>query len=236
MRSSRAVVLLTSTLLLLATAGCSRSIDGSAVGDLDPPLVEVTQDQFGIRAGLRDAPVQLELYTEPQCTHCAELQNDFGDEFAYYIGTGQLAITHRPLTFLDSPATRGHSGRVANALFTAAAPGGVPEDPIYTTGRQFQRFVEQLWANQEPGGNGPTDDQLAELARTADVPGYQTHEIAQGGNAKSQDELADMESTNFEFLYEVDPIDTGTPTVYDLTAQEKVDIYDEDWLVKLIGS
>ena len=235
MRLPRAVVMLTVT-LLLAVTGCTRGVSGSAVGDLNPPLVEVTEDQFGIRAGLQDAPVQLELYTEPQCTHCAELQNDFGDEFAYYIGTGQLAITYRPMTFLDTPSTDGHSGRVANALFAAASPGGVPEDPIYTTGRQFQRFVEQLWANQEPGGTGPSDEELAKLARNADVPGFQAHEIEQGANQKSKSDLADMESTNFEFLYEVDPINTGTPTVFDLTAGEKVDIYDNDWLSKLMAS
>jgi protein-disulfide isomerase len=235
MRLPRAVVLLTVT-ILLALTGCSRSIGGSAMGDLDPPLVGITEDQFGIRAGLENAPVQLEIYTEPQCTHCADLQKDFGDDFAYYIGTGQLAITYRPLMFLDTPATDGHSGRVVNALFAAASPGGAPEDPSYTTGRQFQRFVEQLWANQEPGGTGPSDEELATLARTADVPGFQAHEIEQGSHEKSDADLADLESTNFEFLYEVDPINTGTPTVFDLTTGEKLDIYDNDWLSKLMES
>lgn len=232
----RMVVGIAMVVLLLVVTGCSRGVNGSAVGDLNPPLVELTQDQFGIRAGLKDAPVQLELYTEPQCTHCAELQKDFGDRFAYYIGTGQLAITYRPLTFLDTPATDGHSGRVANALFTAAAPGGVPEVPIYTTGRQFQRFVEQLWSHQQPGSPGPSDHELADLARKADVPGFQAHEIEQGANEKSKDDLVEMESTNFDFLYEVDPVNTGTPTVFDLRAGQKVDIYDNDWLSKLMES
>jgi protein-disulfide isomerase len=178
--------------------------------------------------------VQLELYTEPQCTHCAQLQKDYGDDFAYYIGTGQLAITYRPLTFLDTPATDDHSARVANALFAAATPGGAPQKT--TTGRQFQRFVEELWANQEPGGPGPDDGKLADFAREAGVPDFQARSIQQGANVKSKDELADMESTNFEFLYEVDPINTGTPTVFDLTSGQKVDIYDNDWLAKLIAS
>src|ERR1700712_1560705 len=96
--------------LVVALTGCTRGISGTAQGDLNPPRVEVTQDSFGIRAGLEDAPVQLEIYTEPQCTHCADLQHDFGDQFAYYIGAGQLAITYRPMTFLDTPATDEHSG------------------------------------------------------------------------------------------------------------------------------
>lgn len=222
--------------LVVALGGCTRGIPGTAIGDLTPPRVAVTQDSFGIRAGLEDAPVQLEIYTEPQCTHCADLQRDFGDQFAYYIGTGQLAITYRPMTFLDTPATDGHSERVANALFVAATPVGVPKVAAYITGRQFQRFVEQLWANQQPGSPGPSDDEMADLARKADVASVQVDEIEKGAAEKSAADLADMESTNFEFLYQIDPLNTGTPTVFDLNAGEKLDIYDNDWLSKVMES
>lgn len=233
MRPPQLVMLLTLT-LALALTGCSRGIEGAAIGDTNPPPVQLTEDRYGIRAGLADAPVQLELYTEPQCTHCADLQKDYGDEFAYYISTGQLAITYRPLTFLDTPATDGPSGRVTNALFAAATPGGSPVRS--TTGRQFQRFVEQLWADQQPGGPGPSDQEFAQLARTVELPGFQVRAIEQGAQVLNTDELADMESTNFESLYEIDPINTGTPTVFDLSAGEKVDVYDDDWLSKLMAS
>ena len=218
--------------LVVAVSGCSRAVSGTATGDPDPPRVEVTKDSFGIRAGLEDAPVQLEIYTEPQCTHCADLQHDFGDQFAYYIGAGQLAITYRPMTFLDSPTTDGHSARVANALFVAATPGGGDD----ATGRQFQRFVEQLWANQQPGGTGPDDREIADFARESGIPGFQVRQLATGAVAKSAAERIDMESTNFEFLWEVDPLNTGTPTVFDLKAGEKLDIYDNDWLSKVMES
>jgi protein-disulfide isomerase len=233
MRSKRfAIVVVLS--LVVALSGCTRGISGTAQGDLNPPLVEVTQDSFGVRAGLEDAPVQLEIYTEPQCSHCADLQRDFGDEFAYYIGTGQLAITYRPMTFLDTPATDGHSARVADALFVAATQGGEGSDSA--TGRQFQRFVEQLWAHQRPGGKGPDDGEIADLARKADIPDFQVHELETGATEKSASDLAEMESTNFEFLYEVDPLSTGTPTVFDLKAEKKIDIYDNDWLSKLMAT
>jgi hypothetical protein len=45
-----------------------------------------------------------------------------------------------------------------------------------------------------------------------------------------------MDEANFGFLYEIDSTDMGTPTVYDLVNGEKLDIYDNDWLNKLVQS
>lgn len=236
MRMARTAALTMLTVALLVT-GCSRQISGAAELDADQqPLVEITEDENGIRAGLDDAPVQLEIYMEPQCSHCADLQADFGDQLAYYIGIGELAVTYRPLTFLDNGNTNGHSARVAKAMFEAATPGGVPEAAVFTTGRQFQRYVQTLWANQERGGPGPSDEELAEFARESGVPDFQVHEIETGDDGKTAAELREMEDVNFEFLFEIDPIGTGTPTVYDVNGDEKLDVYDNDWLSKLMES
>ena len=40
--------------------------------------------------------------------------------------------------------------------------------------------------------------------------------------------IADMAEVNFEYLYEVNPLQTGTPTVYDLKKDDTVDIYDDN--------
>jgi hypothetical protein len=45
-----------------------------------------------------------------------------------------------------------------------------------------------------------------------------------------------MDEANFEYLYEIDNQNVGTPTVYDLGKGERVDLYDNDWLTKLMGS
>jgi hypothetical protein len=49
-------------------------------------------------------------------------------------------------------------------------------------------------------------------------------------------DVKDLEDNNFEFLYEIDDISTGTPTVYDLNKGNKLDIYDDNWLSKVMGS
>ena len=42
--------------------------------------------------------------------------------------------------------------------------------------------------------------------------------------------VPEMDENNFGFLFDVDPLSSGTPTVYDLVGDEKIDIYDNDWL------
>jgi protein-disulfide isomerase len=226
MRRTPAILALVMTILIGSTA-CSRQLTGTAVLGPDQPQATITKDKFGIRAGSEDAPVQLEIYTEPQCSHCADLQADFGDQIAYYIGIGELAVTYRPMTFLDQK-TDGYSAHVATALFGAAGTGGGA-----TAARAFQRFVEDLWAHQDPGGNGPSNDDMADMAKKAGVPAAQVDAVKKGSGDINP---KDMEDANSEFLSEVDPVDAGTPTVYDLKKDDKLDIYDNDWLSKVMSS
>jgi protein-disulfide isomerase len=223
MRISRMALVL-AIAVVLAVAGCTTQVAGTAQPDPAPPPLAVSEDGFGITAGFDDAPTHIEIFTEPQCSHCADLQTDFGDQFAYYIGIGALKITYRPLTFLDSGGG-GYSSRVSNALFLAADGGA--------TGTQFQRFVEELYAHQQrtKGGPGPTDDEMADMAKAAGMPDTVADRIAGAGSAIN---ITDMDDSNFEYLYSVDMMDTGTPTVYDVDNGEKLDIYDNAWLSKLM--
>jgi protein-disulfide isomerase len=227
MRISPAVVVLTIA-LVLAAVGCTKQVSGTAQPDPNKAPLELSEDGFGIVAGFDDTPISIEIFTEPQCGHCADLQADFGDQIAYYIGIGALKVTYRPLTFLDDEPG-GHSARVSNALFLAAE-GSEGQD---ATGTEFQRFVEELWANQDPRGPGPTDDEMADMAKRAGMPENVASKVADGGSAVN---VTDMNDMNFEYLFEIDSVDTGTPTVYDPAKDEKIDIYDNDWLNKLIQS
>jgi hypothetical protein len=67
----------------------------------------------------------------------------------------------------------------------------------------------------------------------AGMPDAVAQNIKAGGSAIN---VKAMDNANFEFLYEIDNVDMGTPTVYDLAKGEKLDIYDTDWLKKLIQS
>jgi len=224
MRISRAMVIISAALLITAV-GCTKQVTGTAGPDPDKPPLTISKDGYGIVAGFANAPKKIEIYTEPQCNHCADLQHDFGDQLAYNIAVGELEVTYRPMTFLDDKSG-GYSSEVSNALFLAA-------DKPAATGTQFQRFVENLWAHQRPGGQPPTKDELHEYATKAGMADSVAKRISDGGSAVN---TKDMDDANFEFLYEIDSVEMGTPTVYDLDKGEKLDIYDNDWLSKLIQS
>ena len=207
---------------LLALTGCGRTVTGSAIQDPDLPGVSLTADGFGIIAGRPDAPAQIEVYTEPQCTHCAHLQDTDGPQLKSLIALGLLTVTYRPVTFLDTDY--GYSAKVANAMFLAAAHG--------TSAPALQAYVATLWGHQSPGGSAPSDAQLASWATDSGVSPEAVASIKSGKHALDTDE---MTQTNETRLQEIRDGDAGTPTVYDLSGNALVDIGEADWLAKLTG-
>jgi len=232
MRIARVLAAVAAT-LLFATVGCSQQIEGTAKPDPAQPPLALSQDGSGIIAGYPDAPVRIELYTEPQCNHCAALQKEFGDDIERYINLGLLAVTYRPLTFLDELANEDYSARVANALFLTV-PSGKSAEPNGASGPAFQRFVEELWAAQDPIGNGPTDGEMKDMADKAGLPSDVVDAIGEG--KASNVDVDQMAVYNFQSLEGIDPISSGTPTVYDLGGKKKIDIGQSNWLDELMSS
>ena len=83
-----------------------------------------TIDGNGVLVGSWIAPVQLEIFCEPQCPHCAEFGVDDGDRLAAALASGRLAITYRWLTFLDEQTSQ----RRVRPPRQCAVPGGRPDD------------------------------------------------------------------------------------------------------------
>ncbi len=228
MRTSKTALVAVLLGLLLATVGCTQQITGTALLDPTKVPLALSADEYGILAGFDDAPFQIEIFTEPQCRHCRDLQYNFGDQLAYYIALGRIQVTYRPLAFMDADYDR-YSSRVAKAMLLAAEPAG----DAAATGTKFQRFVEDLWINQQTGGPNFTGNELRDMAIEAGLPDAVVDNIAR--QQKGVD-IADMEDTNFGLLFDIDAMRSGTPTVYDLKAGEKLDVHDDDWLDKLVAS
>ncbi len=176
-----------------------------------------TGDGDGVLLGSPLAPVQLEIFCDPQCPYCAELESTDGDKLAGALAGGRLAITYRWLTFLDARHHNDVSARVADALFVAADPATPP--PAY------QAFVQDLYRHQS--ADGPSNSDVAAMARDSGVPDWVADRIAAGDNVI---DTAAVNDANRARLRDESPEHPGTPTVYNLNTKSVVDTHDSGWL------
>ncbi|CAN5137800.1 thioredoxin domain-containing protein [soil metagenome] len=209
----------------LALTSCAKEIDGVAIPDPRQPGVALTSDGYGIVTGFAEAPVQLEIFAEPQCSHCADLQAAYGEEIKDAIASGQLTVTYRPLTFLDDEYVTDYSAIASNTMFLAVDQS--------TDAVTFQTYVQDLWANQDLSFFDFTDQDFADIAADSGLSDDVVERIADGESSIDPTELLEV---NFTALEDVSENNLGTPLVYDLNRKEVVDIADEDWLADILKS
>ncbi|OHV03669.1 thioredoxin domain-containing protein [Mycobacterium talmoniae] len=197
---------------------------GPARADVAPGTT-VTGDGDGVLVGAPDAPVQLEIFCEPQCPHCAQFEAASDADLTRHLASGQLAVTYRWLTFLDAKHDNAASARAATALLAAADPA--------TPATAYQGFVAELYRRQDPHGTGPT---VTELATMAAQNGVAPLAIARIAAAVPMVDTAAMNTANRDRLTAANPDNPGTPTVYDLNAHRVIDTQDAGWLDKLVVS
>lgn len=188
---------------------------GSAHAD-----VPRTLDGNGVLVGSWIAPVQLEVFCEPQCPHCAEFEAADGDKLAAALAGGRLAITYRWLTFLDGRHHNDVSTHLVNDLFLAADPATPPA--------AYQAFVQALYRHQS--ADGPSRDSVAALARDSGLPDVVADRIAVGDDVVDSTAVNDANKAR---LQEENPENPGTPTIYNLNTRSVVDTQDPGWLAAL---
>ncbi len=198
--------------VLAMTLGLVMFTTGTAHAD-----VSRTVDADGVLVGSWLAPVQLEIFCEPQCPHCAEFESTDGDRLASALASGRLALTYRWMTFLDGGHHNDVSARVTNALFLAADPTSSPT--------AYQALVQDLYHHQS--SEGPTNDAVAAMARESGLPDAVADRIAAGNIVV---DTAAVNVANKARLKESNPENPGTPTVYNLNTKSVVDTQDPGWL------
>jgi protein-disulfide isomerase len=176
-----------------------------------------TGDGNAVLLGSPIAPVQLEIFCEPQCPYCAALEAADGDRLAGALAGGRLAITYRWLTFLDGRHHNDVSVRLTNALFVAADPATPPT--------AYQAFVQDLYHHQS--ADGPSNDDVAAMARDSGVPDAVADQIASGDIVV---DAAAVNDANKARLEQENPDNPSTPTVYNVNARSVVDTQDSGWL------
>lgn len=213
----------------MAATGCTTLVNGAAVAPpgTDPTAeVALTEDGFGVQLGKSFAPAQITLYTEPQCGFCADLQDAYGDDMASYIEGGQLVVTYRFLTFLDDSAG-GYSARFSNAMFLAADPDAD------ASAVAIQNLIQTLYFLADFSGSGFEDSGIAGMAEESGIPSEVVDRIDAGETGVDTEA---MNIFNEASLEDVSNKEAGTPTVFDTSTKEIVDLEDPDWLDQLVKS
>jgi protein-disulfide isomerase len=227
MRMARLAGVLAVLATLLVTAGCASLVTGRAVAGKQAAAtagVMVTDDGFGVVLGTSQdgAGAVIDLFIEPQCPHCGHFVAEYGDAIAKYLAADRLAITIRPLTFLDN-GSDDYSARATNAIFLVAA------DKEATPARVWS-FIQALYAKLLSNGSLANDDGIAQIANDVGVSANTVNRIAAAepevnGDDVSEGNLALMDD------YGVQP---ATPAVYDTANKVEVNSSDPQWLDKLV--
>lgn len=195
------------------------ALAGPAAADAGAPGTALSADHFGVLAGTPSAPVQLEIFCDPQCSECAKFEAASGDDLGRHLAAGDIAVTYRWMTFLDARRGNDTSARVGNALMAAADPA--------TSAAAYQEFVNGLYRK----GGTPSVEDIAITAREAGLPAHVVERIAAGQPAV---DTTSMNAFNRVQLLAANPERPGTPTVYDLTTRTMVDTDDAGWLERLM--
>jgi protein-disulfide isomerase len=204
------------TLAVLVTFGVV--LAGPAAADPGAPGTAWAPDHFGVLAGSANAPVQLEVFCDPQCSECAKFVAASGEDLGSHLVAGDVAVTYRWMTFLDARRGNDTSARVGNALMAASDPA--------TSAATYQTFVSELYRR----GGTPGLEDIAATARDAGLPAHVVDRIAAGQQVVDP---TSMNAFNRVQLLAANPESPGTPTVYDAATRTVVDTDDAGWLDRL---
>ncbi|MEV7973783.1 thioredoxin domain-containing protein [Cellulomonas sp. NPDC089187] len=118
--------------------------------------------QEGVAGETEDGNVVVSVYTDFMCPFCGQFEQANADELAALRAGGGVTVEYHLLSFLDAQS-RGaeYSTRAGNAA--AVVADQAPE--------QFADFFSALFEDQPAeGSKGLSDSQIADLARSVDVP------------------------------------------------------------------
>ncbi|BBY34200.1 hypothetical protein BST33_03000 [Mycolicibacter minnesotensis] len=207
------------TLVALTVFGTASAAPATAEPEVAGTVLAA--DHFGVLAGSAQAPVQLEIFCDPQCSECAKFEAASGDALGRHLAAGDVAVTYRWMTFLDTRRHNDVSARVGNALMSAADPA--------TSAQAYQSYVTALYRK----GGAPSLDDLATTARESGLPTPVVERIAAGQQAV---DATSMNAFNRVQLLSANPQSPGTPTVYDVTTKTVVDTDEAGWLGRLVAA
>ncbi|WP_040737866.1 thioredoxin domain-containing protein [Nocardia tenerifensis] len=215
-------VVLIAVIVVLATRGGHEeaSARNDGYGSAHDPGVHVVLEPDGsILLGKPDAPKTIDIFEDPICPGCGNMERIYGQEIAQKIDEGKLTVRYRLVNFLDARSrSKDYSSR-AVAANQCVAEGG--SGPVYS------KFHTELFTTKRPseGGADLDNSELAALARAADAPESVLQCISSG---------AKIDAAKASATAMTDALDAAlngsaaTPAVFD--GKTKIDVNKQDWV------
>jgi protein-disulfide isomerase len=146
--------------LLVLVTGVGIGIQAARASTGDGPTPQAVTLTDGVTVGRSSARITVDIWEDPQCPACAQLEAESGAAIADWIDAGTIKVNYQVVSFLDGASTDRYSSRAANALYCGADAA------------VFDRYHRLLFANQPAeGGPGLSYDQLVQLGRQAGATG-----------------------------------------------------------------
>lgn len=130
-------------------------------GAVQNSAVQVTMEDAGVvRLGLPDVTNTIDVFEDPMCPYCAQLEQKHGQEVAQAVDEGKFAVRYHILNFLNRLSASGDYSTRAVAASQCVAQSG--NAVAYST------FHGELFSpDNQPAENGKSDLSNADLAKIA---------------------------------------------------------------------
>lgn len=199
------------------------SADGADI-TLKNSVVNVSDDyiEFRSKDAKKDAKV-VELFEDPRCPLCSELEKTYGKQMADAIESNQVILHVHLMDFLNQSGKTQYSTRANAALVTAALTGDA---------ESAFRFHSILWHTAPAEGQDtvePSDEDLADKAKRAGIKGDALDKIKSGQYDTMR--ASKMGNDNMKDLGKRLGKDSGTPAVF--TDGKRIDTQKSYWVTSL---
>jgi protein-disulfide isomerase len=172
--------------------------------------------------GLPGAAKTIDVFEDPLCPYCAQLEVKHGQELAQAIDEGNVAVRYYLLNFLDEVSASGdYSTRAVAATLCIAETG---DGPAYSAFHAALFSVEGQ--PKEKGSSDHTNEELAAMAKAAGANDDAVQCIAEGAKVGDAKQAA---TAGYQAMQDVGG--EGTPAVF--VDGNQVDTNDPGWVAKL---
>lgn len=119
-----------------------KAIDEVDVTTIEEPSEKpTTADPRNLVVADKGEPINITMYVDANCVHCADFEATYGDQINEWLSNGEVTVEYRNVGYLDGGSATNFSSRGANALACVADQS--PE--------AYMSFVEALWGHYPEG-------------------------------------------------------------------------------------